>query len=675
MDAALELVNHRVRTGRVHSKLGVVCLLLSGGAAVAAQDFPVSPNPDTITARKVTSAPTIDGTIEAAEWSGAITSSRSLVSINTTKLTGDKGQYWIGYDDEYIYIGARILLVNPKKINADEFRQNVSLRGNDAVTLLLDVHGTAAEFNSFTFNASGATQLELAGGRASKQEWLGKFDAAGQITETGWEGEAKIAWSLMSLPSEGTRDLKFLIDWYASYNQQGLSFHSTQGDLTKMHTLSDVDVPKVVKSNKVHVLPYVYGGVDEDGNEIVNAGVDLKTSLGDNLTLVGTINPDFRNIENDVLDLDFSNFERLPDESRPFFLEGSEFINTGQVNNRSLFAPQRIGSFDTGFNVYGSLNSQSQIGVLTTLSQDGDNTAVGSYNYNIDPTSSIRTSFAALDRTGESNISTGVDYFKRSGDYLLFGAFQQSDDDVTGIGTTLSYGTQYSARGLTGILIMENVSDDFNPRIGYAPQTGFKGGIGVLRYHQTYTDGPLIQSGYGLTTVQADQFGGGHYRELYSAMGTVALKSGLGIELQAMHDHLFTMRNTFYSVNMQFPRNDPYRGVTVGRTMGNVAGEEYTSTTVGGRYRPVKRLQLAARHQMVDHFAENDQTVFTFNWEMDKYRSIGGRVVGTDDEWNWFASYSMRGNLGAEYFLIAGDPNANTFQNSVILKAVLPVSF
>jgi hypothetical protein len=81
------------------------------------------------------------------------------------------------------------------------------------------------------------------------------------------------------------------------------------------------------------------------------------------------------------------------------------------------------------------------------------------------------------------------------------------------------------------------------------------------------------------------------------------------------------------------------------------------------------------RHQFVEHFSETDQTVLTFNWELDKYRSFGGRVVGEDDKWNWFASYSMRGNLGAEYFLIIGDPNAESFQKTVILKAVVPVSF
>ena len=40
----------------------------------------------------------------------------------------------------------------------------------------------------------------------------------------------------------------------------------------------------------------------------------MKTSLTDQIDLVGTINPDFRNVENQVLSVDFSYFERLAGE-------------------------------------------------------------------------------------------------------------------------------------------------------------------------------------------------------------------------------------------------------------------------------------------------------------------------------------------------------------------------
>ena len=142
----------------------------------------------------------------------------------------------------------------------------------------------------------------------------------------------------------------------------------------------------------------------------------------------------------------------------------------------------------------------------------------------------------------------------------------------------------------------------------------------------------------------------------------------------ATFNHFGPYHYEIYSANLSLPRNDPYRGWTLSHVTGYIADERYNSTTLAVRYRPIKRLQLGARYQKVDHFAERDQTIVSANWEMDKYQSIGGRLVAQDGDVNWFVSYSRRGNLGAEYFLIVGDPNTDTFQSSVILKVSIPLA-
>lgn len=139
-------------------------------------------------------------------------------------------------------------------------------------------------------------------------------------------------------------------------------------------------------------------------------------------------------------------------------------------------------------------------------------------------------------------------------------------------------------------------------------------------------------------------------------------------------DHFLAMVNTFHTLSVQMPRNNNSRGFTLSHTRGDVAGSEYHSTTARVFYRPIKRLQLDLRFQKVDHVSISDQTVLTMNWVMDKYQSIGGRVVGQDDDWNWFVSYKMSGNTGAEYFLILGDPNAEQFQKTLIFKVSVPLA-
>ena len=517
--------------------------------------------------------------------------------------------------------------------------------------------------------------MQIAGGRAAKKEWGGAFEARGKVTETGWEGEARVEWAIIPLPPEGARNMKFLFDWYVSSSQRGVSFHATQGDFNKTHSLNGVVVPNIPIRRTVSALPYAYVGYnDETKSTITNAGIDLKAAVTDSLNAVVTVSPDFRNIENQILDLDFSNFERLPGESRPFFLEGSQFLLTGGINMRQLFASQRIGAFDTGINFYGNLSDKAQIGALGIIDVGNQHAFVSSVSLSPDPSTTIIGAFTALDRKDEENFGGNIEYFKRSGDFLLFTGFMQTDDEQTGKGTSLAGGYQYMARGLLNVLIYEQVSPDFNPRIGFAPQTGYKGLVTNTRWTKTHPRGAVIETRLTGTFVKQDQFEGGRYRNLGSVSASATFRNSLNVQLSTAQDNFLSQYNTFYTLSASMPSDDRFRGWQLTHTSGDVAGDPYESTTARAYYRPIKRLQLDLRHQFVNHTVDSDQTVFTMNWEMDRYQSIGGRLVSQDGELNWFVSFKRSGNLGAEYYLIVGDPNASSFQKTLIFKVTVPLS-
>jgi hypothetical protein len=168
--------------------------------------------------------------------------------------------------------------------------------------------------------------------------------------------------------------------------------------------------------------------------------------------------------------------------------------------------------------------------------------------------------------------------------------------------------------------------------------------------------------------------GSGKYREVGSASTSATFRNGFNVGVSYSQDHFLDQVNIFHSIFVTMPRNEAFRGWTLAHTRGDVAGGPYTSTTARVFYRPIKRLQLDLRYQTVDHFDISDQAIMTLNWEMDKYRSLGGRLVSQDGDLNWFVSYKMSGNLGAEYFLILGDPNATTFQKTLIFKVTVPLA-
>jgi hypothetical protein len=86
----------------------------------------------------------------------------------------------------------------------------------------------------------------------------------------------------------------------------------------------------------------------------------------------------------------------------------------------------------------------------------------------------------------------------------------------------------------------------------------------------------------------------------------------------------------------------------------------------------VKNLQLTGSYQTVEYGGHSDQAIVGMNYDLGSDRFISGRLVKRNDKVNAYIAYRRSGNLGIEYFLILGDPNADTFRASLILKAVIP---
>ncbi len=655
----------------VNPRCLVVPILFFIVACTQAQEFPFDPQPSTVPAVKFATPPKIDGVINTDEWAGVTPISKSLIIGGTNQDSGEKGKVWIGYDDTYVYIAARIYLQNPMKIAADEFRDNVDLVGNDSFIIQLDTFGLHNDNSLIGFNANGATFLEIAGGRAAKIEWSGRVEAAGRTTAAGWEGEVRVPWALLPMPPTGVRDMKFDFDWYVSGTGRGVTTHTSMGDKTRVHTLAGVQVPEISVKRKMQLLPFAYLGYNDETQEhIANAGLDFKSSLTSDMNVVGTINPDFRNIEGDILDLDFSNFERLGNETRPFFQEGNDYYFFGR--GRRIFASQRIDAFDIGANVYGNLGGKTRLGLMSTIDFDNQATVAGSYTYNPDNFIEYTAAFAALQRDGEDNAAGRINVSRQFGNWLGFVDAATTDDEIEGNGAASSVGAFYNIPGWEVSGSYVDVAEGFFPRIGFAAETDLRGINGQVIRDLEYRSGSLQSVEYGFELQDYTRRNGSHYREGGSVWLDTAWTNQLSFDVAMFYEHFEDRHDRAVEVRFKYPRNSPYRRFGAEVTVGTIDNATYRS--VGGEilYRPVKRLQLSLRAQAVKHIVDEEQIVFNFNYLMNKYESVGGRVVYNEHEWNWFASYRMGGNAGAEYFLIVGDPNASSFQKTLVLKVSVP---
>lgn len=95
-------------------------------------------------------------------------------------------------------------------------------------------------------------------------------------------------------------------------------------------------------------------------------GLDLSYPIASTINVVGTVNPDFSNVEIDQQTIAPQEFRRQLTEYRPFFAQGANYLNPSPSNFTNYIAPQNatfyspsIGPFDAGAKLEGTLGFQS----------------------------------------------------------------------------------------------------------------------------------------------------------------------------------------------------------------------------------------------------------------------------------------------------------------------------
>jgi hypothetical protein len=624
---------------------------------------------------KFEAPPNIDGNIDVEkEWTG-IPSVSGLVDSVSGQSVPDGAQFWIGYDERYVYFAAKIVEADPKSISATEYRTNVGLSGDDYVQLDLDPTGSLGEFNSFQVNPKGATNVQLAGGRAAKREWSGEILAKGRITETGWEVEARIPWQIMKLPGAGKHNLRFNFTRnIARANRQLTHVYTLGGNLAKTPYWNEVVLPRPVFDRSIKLLPYTYLGYDPGAGGVFNMGLDLKTNLTDQIFLVGSVNPDFRNIENQILSLDFSRFERLAGETRPFFQEGSSYSGS------QIFVPQRIPGFDIGVNTYGRIDAKTNFGIIETAdfeskaqAQQGTrNNFVGTVTQQIDADTNIRASLTSLKTPGLSNEAYLLRFSRDFGPVNVFLRNMGSKDTVLGYGQQTDGQVNFQSKDFAYYAGGTVSQASFIPRLGFVPETDLKGAFGGTSFNRIYNRGAWNDWGYNLDFGDYKHVDGSFYRRQLSGALFGTLRGGLAIVASFDHHNFMGSKDRLYTLTVGGPRGNPYRNLSMTSAFGRVAGVQYNSTTVAGAYRVANRLQLTGSFQGVRYQGYQDQAIVGWNYELDADRAVSGRLVKRQNKVNGYISFRKSGNKGAEYFLILGDPNALTFRASLILKLVVP---
>jgi len=355
----------------------VLALPLLLGAAPAGAARAPRPEPTPAPAVEAARAPApvaVDGRLDDEAWASV------PAFTDFTQRDPEEGQpaterteLRLLYDDDALYVGARLLDTEPDRIVKRLSRRDESAEA-DRFSIYLDPRRDRLTGVRFEVSAAGVQNDEIIYNDTWMDDsWDAVWLSAVHHDEQGWSVEMRIPFSeLRFLPGDtqtwGVNASRYIqrkneSDWLALVPKTESGLASRMAELT--------GIRGVKPRTPLVLVPYAAGGAQTgpadpgdpffDGSSLFGSvGLDLRRKVGSSFALDATVNPDFGQVEVDPAVVNLTDFETFFPEKRPFFVEGAQiFDNFGRngANNYygfmrtepDLFYTRRIGRAPQGY--------------------------------------------------------------------------------------------------------------------------------------------------------------------------------------------------------------------------------------------------------------------------------------------------------------------------------------
>jgi hypothetical protein len=330
-------------------------LTIAAAIVLAAAVYSGRDHQTKVTIPRVDAAIVVDGALDDAVWEQAARlTDFSQYSPVDGRPADDRTEVLVFYSPSAIYFGIRAhaaagavhaSLANRDKIDADDSIQiflNTFNDGRQALVFGVNPLGVQSDgvLVEGTGNRGGAAFSALQSGREVTDltpDYV--YQSKGRLTETGYEIEIAIPFKTLRFPPTRTQTWGLNIvrrvqssgheDSWMPAQRANSSFLSQSGTLEGLSDLKRglvLDLNPVVTAKADGAAAGDRWGYDASRPQF---GGNVRWGLTPNLTMNGTINPDFSQVEADAGQFVFDPRSALffP-EKRPFFLENAELFNT-----------------------------------------------------------------------------------------------------------------------------------------------------------------------------------------------------------------------------------------------------------------------------------------------------------------------------------------------------------
>jgi hypothetical protein len=490
---------------------------------------------ETVRIKRITNPIEFDGIPGEAAWEVLDLFQLTMHKPNFGAQPSEKSDIRIGYDDEFLWIGASLFMEDASKIFTVTKKRDEELFDYDAFGVILDTYNDNESALAFFTAPTGlrtdyTISNDAAGGGGGpggpsdmNYSWNTFWDVKTTKDDKGWYVEMRIPFSSLKFKSENDiATMGLIISRNISANNETATYPAIDpkyGFLAtnKPSQAQTAEIAGARPLKPLYVSPYLLGGLSRDwalneeeteyvkeDNPQYNAGIDIKYNINSNLTLDLTANTDFAQVEADDQQVNLTRYSLFFPEKRKFFQERSnlfDFSLGGHEDN--LFYSRNIGIADgEPIRIYGGARLTGRLGQwdmgfldMQTAEHEetpGENFGVLRMRRQVINQNSyvggIMTS--RLGMNGDQNIAYGVDgIFRLFGDDYLNVKWSQaydskSDTKLNSLDPSfiLVDWERRSEEGFGYKLNYTYSGQEFNPGVGFVMRGGVQGLNGQLMY-------------------------------------------------------------------------------------------------------------------------------------------------------------------------------------------------
>ncbi|HAX93771.1 MAG TPA: hypothetical protein DCY25_07485 [Bacteroidales bacterium] len=492
-----------------------------------AQTSPGTEPADPLKITKISGDITFDGIPDEAVWQSV----PALPMVMLMPVEGNEPTeisiIKVAYDEEYLYVSGYINYKDPDFIRAIGKKRDYSSRSSDWFGFILDTFNDRENAFAFLTNPNGTRSDATIKNDIVDEDtdfngsWNTFWDVKTEINVHGWSAEFRIPFSSLRFQTDGGRTLMgILIMRWSPAKPEMATFPAVSVKLSTSYFKPSfsrvVEFEGLRPAKPVYVTPYIITGLGQvnelneagtgykmTSNPKLDAGVDLKYSITNNLTLDITANTDFAQVEADDQKINLTRYSLYFPEKRVFFLEKSDVFDFSFLEGNNLFYSRRIGLYEgNSVRIYGGLRMTGRINKLdvgfldmqTEKYEDNPSENFGVLRLKrnvINQNSFIGGIFASrLGMNGNYNLAYGFDgQFRIRGDeYLIFRVARSAENDVESKlfeipHARLLFEWQNRSRIGFGHDFQYTYSgESYNPGIGFERKKSFHGPVAALNY-------------------------------------------------------------------------------------------------------------------------------------------------------------------------------------------------